>query len=115
MIAGTRENHRYEALPGHLRRIDARRLAGWATTFDAMATDIPYGRSASTHGSDAGELFRQLLVSAGDVLRAGASAVVMAPAGLDLPEHHQFAVLSRFTERASASLTRDIWLLRKAA
>jgi len=114
MIAGTRENLRYEALPGHLRRIDARRLAGWATTFDAIATDIPYGRSASTHGSDAGELFRQLLVSAGDVLRAGASAVVMAPAGLNLPEHHQFAVLSRFTERASASLTREIWLLRKA-
>jgi len=64
------------------------------TVFDAIATDIPYGRSASTHGSDPGELFRQLL---------------------SLPEHHQFAVLARFSERASASLTREIWLLRKAA
>ncbi|HEX5302150.1 MAG TPA: 50S ribosomal protein L11 methyltransferase [Streptosporangiaceae bacterium] len=114
MVAGSRENLRHEALPGHLRRIDARRLARWGTTFDGIATDIPYGRSASTHGSDPGELFRQLLVSAGDVLRAGASAVVMAPAGFNLPEHHQFAVLARFRERASASLTREIWLLRKA-
>ena len=78
-----------------------------------MATDIPYGRSASTHGSDPGELFRQLIASAGDVLGAGASAVVMAPAGLSPPEHHQFAVLARFRERASASLTRESWLLRK--
>ena len=115
MVTGSRDNLRHEALPGHLRRIDARRLAGWGTTFDGIATDIPYGRSASTHGSDPGELFRQLLVSAGDVLRAGASAVVMAPAGLSLPEHHPFAVLARFRERASASLTREIWLLRKTA
>ena len=115
MVAGSRENLRHEALPGHLRRIDARRLAEWGTTFDGIATDIPYGRSASTHGSDLGELFRQLLVSAGDVLRAGASAVVMAPAGLSLPEHDRFAVLARFRERASASLTREIWLLRKTA
>jgi tRNA (guanine10-N2)-dimethyltransferase len=114
MVAGSRDNLRYEALPGHLRRIDARRLAGWGTTFDAIATDIPYGRSASTHGSDAGELFQQLLLSAADVLRARASAVVMAPAGLSLPEHHQFAVLARYRERASASLTREIWLLHKA-
>jgi tRNA (guanine10-N2)-dimethyltransferase len=114
MVGGSRENLRHEALPGYLRRIDARRLAEWGTTFDAIATDIPYGRSASTHGSDVGDLFQQLLVSTGDVLQAGAFAVVMAPAGLSLPEHHQFAVLARFRERASASLTRDIWLLHKA-
>ena len=59
------------------------------------------------------ELFQQLVVSTGDVLRTGASAVVMARAGLSLPEHHRFAVLARFRERASASLTREIWLLRK--
>ena len=114
MVAGSRENLRHEALPGHVRCIDARQLAGWGTAFDAIATDIPYGRSASTHGSDPGELFRQLLASTADVLRAGASAVVMTPAGLSLPEHHPFAVLARFSERASASLTREIWLLRKA-
>ena len=113
MVAGSRDNLRHEALPGHLRCIDARRLAGWGMSFDAIATDIPYGRSASTHGSDVGELFQQLLLSTADILRAGASAVVMAPAGLSLPDHHQFAVLGRFTERASASLTREIWLLRK--
>ena len=113
MVAGSRENLRHEALPGHLRCIDARQLVEWGTTFDGIATDIPYGRSASTHGSDLGELFQHLLVSTAAVLRAGASAVVMAPAGLTLPEHHQFAVLARFRERASASLTREIWLLRK--
>lgn len=113
MVSGSQANLRHEDLPGQVRRIDARRLSEWDTVFDALATDIPYGRSASTHGSDVDDLFRRLLVSAGDVLPAGAYAVVMAPAGLPAPEHPEFAVVARFRERASASLTREIWLLRR--
>ena len=113
MVNGSRANLRHEDLPGRVRRIDARRLNEWGTVFDALATDIPYGRSASTHGSSVDDLFHRLLVSAGDVLRAGAYAVVMAPAGLPAPEHPEFAVVARFRERASASLTREIWLLRR--
>lgn len=113
MVSGSRANLRHEDLPGQVRRIDARRLDEWGTVFDALATDIPYGRSASTHGSDVDDLFHRLLVSAAGVLRAGAYAVVMAPAGLPAPEHPEFAVVARFRERASASLTREIWLLRR--
>jgi tRNA (guanine10-N2)-dimethyltransferase len=113
MVRGSRANLRYEDLPAQVRQIDARRLGEWGTVFDGLATDIPYGRSASTHGSDVADLFHRMLVSAGDVLREGAYAVVMAPAGLPAPEHPRFAVVARFRDRASASLTREIWLLRR--
>lgn len=71
MVRGSRANLRREELPAQIRQIDARRLGEWGTVFDGLATDIPYGRSASTHGSDVADLFRRLLVSASDVLRPG--------------------------------------------
>jgi tRNA (guanine10-N2)-dimethyltransferase len=111
MVTGCRANLAFENVPADVRRIDARTLSDWGLVFDAVVTDLPYGRSASTHGVDLPDLFRAFLDAAVGVVREGARVVVMAPAGLPEPSNALFDVITVLRERVSRSLTREIWVL----
>jgi tRNA (guanine10-N2)-dimethyltransferase len=111
MVTGCQANLAFENVAADVRRIDARTLGDWGLVFDAMVTDLPYGRSASTHGAQVPDLFRAFLDAAAGVVRDGARVVVMAPAGLPEPSNTLFDVITVLRERVNRSLTREIWVL----
>jgi tRNA (guanine10-N2)-dimethyltransferase len=111
MVSGCRANLAFENVAADVRRIDARALGDWGLMFDAVVTDLPYGRSASAHGVQLPDLFRAFLGAAAGVVRDGARVVVMAPAGLPEPSNTLFDVITVLRERVNRSLTREIWVL----
>lgn len=111
MVAGCRANLAFENVAADVRRIDVRGLGDWGLMFDGVATDLPYGRSASLHGARLPELFRAFLDEAAGVVRDGARVVVMAPAGLPEPSGIPFDVITVLRERVNRGLTREIWVM----
>jgi tRNA (guanine10-N2)-dimethyltransferase len=111
MVTGCQANLAFENVAADVRRIDARALGDWGLMFDAVVTDLPYGRSASMHGAQLPDLFLAFLDAAADVVRAGARVIVMAPAGLPDPSNTRFDVSTVLRERVNSSLTREIWVL----
>jgi tRNA (guanine10-N2)-dimethyltransferase len=111
VVTGCRANLAFENIAADVRRIDARALGGWGLMFDAVVTDLPYGRSASVHGARLPDLFGAFLDSAAEVVRDGSRVVVMAPAGLPEPSNTPFDVITVLRERVNRSLTREIWVL----
>jgi putative methyltransferase (TIGR01177 family) len=111
MVSGCRANLAFENVAADVRRIDARALGDWGLMFDAVVTDLPYGRSASAHGVQLPDLFQAFLGAAAGVVRDGARVVVMAPAGLPEPSNTLFDVITVLRERVNRSLMREIWVL----
>lgn len=111
MVSGCKANLAFENIAADVRRIDARALDDWDLVFDAVVTDLPYGRSASTHGARLPDLFRAFLDAAAEVVRDGARLIVMAPAGLPEPSSTLFDVITVLRERVNRSLMREIWVL----
>lgn len=107
-VKGTFANASYEGVHVDVRLHDAAASEHWRTTFDAVATDLPYGRSASLHGETNAELAQRWVAHIGSVVRPGGSVVAMAPerslpAGSDvLAERH------RFRELVHSGLTREV-------
>jgi tRNA (guanine10-N2)-dimethyltransferase len=115
LVRGTQTNLDHYGLHGHVERIDATGLQSWGRAFDAIVTDVPYGRSASLGGADARSLYDGFLRSAVSVLRPGGRAVVMAPKGsLPLPVPG-LRLLASFDEYVHGSLTRTISVLARAS
>lgn len=96
---------------------DARSLGTlYPGTFDALATDPPYGVSASTGGLGLEELYGSVMGPMRDVLRQGGYACVVAPDAIpleELAEEAGFKVVEVHRERVHGSLTRKIVVGRK--
>jgi putative methyltransferase (TIGR01177 family) len=108
LVRGARLNLAHFGLSGCVERRDATRLGDWRRSFDAIVTDVPYGRSASLHGVAQQSLYRDFLHGASSVLRPGGRAVVMAPKdSLPLPVPG-LRLLSSFDEYVHGSLTRTV-------
>lgn len=83
------------------------------TQVDGIATDVPYGRAASTRGRTSKDVIRLTLEMASSVLRRGSLMVLMHPklapvetvSGLTVEEEHYLYVHKR--------LTRAITILRR--
>lgn len=99
-------------LRGELRQMDATDLQGWGRRFDAVASDLPYGRTASIHGVPRQRLYSEILASLARVLPPGGLAVLMSAAGT-LPETAAFETLEVFDRVAHDQLTRRISVLRR--
>jgi tRNA (guanine10-N2)-dimethyltransferase len=111
LVRGTQTNLDHFGLSGRVERIDATALHTWGRTFDAIVTDVPYGRSASLAGAEQQTLYAGFLRSAASVLRPGGRAVVMAPKeALPLPAPG-LRLLASFDEYVHGSLTRTISVL----
>lgn len=96
-----------------LRHLDARSWSGSGLRFDAIVSDLPYGRSASIKGAVRGDLYRSFLDVAAEILRPGGRAVLMAAEGtIPIPPACLEAV-ARFSEVVHGSLTREVVVLEK--
>jgi len=107
-VAGARENFRARRATADLRVMDARHQDGWATQFDAVVTDLPYGRSAAIRADDIASLAMSWLTATTPLLLPGARIVAMAPSGVLAAEATGLEVCERLTERVHRSLTREI-------
>ena len=111
MIDGCAQNMRhFSARWERLEIVDVGDVLSTFGKVDAVATDPPYGRSASTMKEPVLELHRRALVSIADVLRPGGRGGIVLPwscqdaVGLRLEQKH--------AQRVHRSLTRHYCLFR---
>ncbi|QQG39853.1 MAG: methyltransferase domain-containing protein [Candidatus Aenigmatarchaeota archaeon] len=113
MVSGAKRNAAHLGLAADVRHIDGRLTSGWGVKFDAIVTDLPYGRSASLKKVKMAELYKDFLESAWGVLGPDKYAVVLAPKGKLKVPPKLFAKVSAFDEYVHGSLTRQIFVLHK--
>lgn len=115
MIDGARRNldsagvKDYQLIVG-----DARQLP--FTEVDAVATDPPFGRQATTAGQPLEELYKQALPSIAGALKRKGYACVTSPAGLELEglaKDADLRLIERHEQRVHKSLTRLIYVFRR--
>jgi len=115
MVEGSRRNlAHFGVAPCDLVVGDARRLP--LREFDAVATDPPYGRIASTRGVDVEDLYRAFLGGAADLLRPGRYLCVAAPRALRVGEMARgtgFKHVESHLIPIHGSLTREVAVFRR--
>jgi tRNA (guanine10-N2)-dimethyltransferase len=111
-VTGSQLNFADAALDARVRQLDARHLERWGRRFDAVVSDLPYGRSASIHGVPVPELYRDVLAAVEHVLEPGRRAVLMAAAG-SLPAAVGLETLDVFERVVNDGLTRQITVLER--
>ncbi len=96
---------------------DARGLGeDYSGAFDALAADLPYGISSSTHGSSLRDLCLKSMDSFHSILKPGGYVCVVAPSRIPLSEisvNAGFEIVEEHSERIHRSLTRKILVLKK--
>ncbi|MCY0867770.1 MAG: TRM11 family methyltransferase [Desulfurococcus sp.] len=89
-----------------------------ATVVDAIATDPPYGRGASTHGYSQAVLLKKFIEKAWTTLRSGGYMSFMTPLHLeDLVDEvlckSEFMSIARYYQYVHGGLTRVIYVVEK--
>lgn len=113
-VTGSRRNLAEAGLDAEVRQLDARQLDRWGRQFDAVVSDLPYGRSASIHGVPRPQLYDDILAGLERVLPPGRRAALMSAAGA-LPAARGFRTLEVFDRVVHDQLTRQITLLERCA
>jgi tRNA (guanine10-N2)-dimethyltransferase len=113
MVAGARANLRHLGLSAEVGRLDARCLdeAHEPGSVDAIATDPPYGRAASTWGAGVEGLLAEALPAALAVLRPGGRMCLAVPDEVPIERLARdvgFKYLFGARLRVHGSLTRHI-------
>jgi tRNA (guanine10-N2)-dimethyltransferase len=102
MVEGCRKNLEYFNIPGELLCSD---VSAINVRVDAVVTDLPYGRAATTRREPIQKLYGRALSAIGRAIKSGGYAVVGSPFSLpssgklDLIEAHRMRVhkgLSRY-------------------
>ena len=115
MIEGARHNlwefgiKDYQLLVGDARRLPMKEI-------DAVATDPPYGRQATTAGAPLKQLYEQAMFSIAQTLKRKSYVCITAPAELELDGLAQGAglrLIEKHEQRVHKSLTRRIYVMRK--
>lgn len=117
-VQGCEENLEYYGIGDYkLSVADARELwKEYENFFDALATDPPYGISASTKGLSLDELYKESIESIYKVLKYGKYACLVAPQGISIERYASetgFQIIETHFERVHRSLTRKILVMRK--
>ena len=126
MVRGAKENLKFFGLPGDFVVGDASQLPLGDNSVDAVATDMPYGKSsfisgsgslnAETHSAFLEGLYQNALDEIHRVLKHGRKAVIVS----NSPSFHQFYnkndfhLLEKHVYRVHKSLNRYITVLEKA-
>ena len=115
MIEGARKNLEASGVTDFQLMVgDARKLP--ALEVDAVATDPPFGRQATTGGIELKELFEKTLPSIAGVLKRRGTACITSPAELELEElaaGAELRIIEKHEQRVHRSLTRRIYVFRK--
>jgi SAM-dependent methyltransferase len=81
--------------------------------FDAVLSDLPYGRASGTGGEDAGDVARRVLPRWAERVRGGGRVVLVVPGGADPLEDPWVRVLC-VPVRVHRSLTREFRVYERA-
>lgn len=115
MVEGSRENlTHFDSGPYDLTVGDARRLP--LRGVGAVATDPPYGRAASTRGSDVEGLYHGFLNGVAEILSPGGHLCVAAPRSLRVPDLARGAGFKHVESHlipVHGSLTREVAVFRR--
>lgn len=111
-VTGSRLNLTAAGLDADVRQLDARQVERWARRFDAVVSDLPYGRTASVHGVPLTRLYDEILRGVGRVLAPGRRAVLMTAAGT-LPAARGLETVATFDRVVHDELTRRITVLER--
>jgi tRNA (guanine10-N2)-dimethyltransferase len=115
MIEGARKNLEAGGITDFQLMVgDARKLP--ALEVDAVATDPPFGRQATTGGVELKKLYEQAMPSIAGVLKRGGYACIASPAELELGELAAGAglrTIEKHEQRVHRSLTRKIYVFRR--
>lgn len=116
MIRGAERNLKKEGITDFQLSIgDARRLK-FDEEIDAIATDPPYGRQATTGGSELQRLYEQVMPRLAKALKPKRYLCITAPSEIELTSLANDARLEledRHEQRVHKSLTRKIHVFRK--
>lgn len=118
MVEGAGMNLRHYGITNYeLRQGDATGLAGlFHKRFEAVATDPPYGTSATLAGRKRDELYRDVLGSIHDVLEPGGRLAIAFPADFDGEEEAErvgFKPVGRYYQRVHKSLERYFYVFER--
>jgi len=80
---------------------------------DAVVTDLPYGRCASSRGIKTLNLLQEFVLQAEDIMLKGRYCVVVHPNTIKLNGLHAFEVKERHEVYVHRTLTRAITILRR--
>ena len=115
MVEGTKENLTHCGITDfQIFRADARNLP-LTEAVDAVATDPPYGISASTGGEKSQDLYQQSMVSIAQIIKEDGLVCMATPHYLDISEVLEgtnFEVIEQHHIRMHKSLTRVISVLK---
>jgi tRNA (guanine10-N2)-dimethyltransferase len=115
MVEGTKENLIHCGITDfQIFRADARNLP-LDEPVDAVATDPPYGISASTGGEKSQDLYKQSMVSIARIIKEDGRVCMATPHYLDIQEVLEgtnFEVIEQHHIRMHKSLTRVISVLK---
>ncbi|KUO41068.1 MAG: hypothetical protein AVW06_01895 [Hadesarchaea archaeon DG-33-1] len=115
MIEGAKQNLDSAGISDHQLVVgDARQLQ--FTEVDAVATDPPFGRQATTAGQQLEELYEQALPSIAGTLKRKGYVCIGSPAELELEgpaKDASLRLIERHEQRVHKSLTRLIYVFRK--
>jgi tRNA (guanine10-N2)-dimethyltransferase len=114
MVFGTKMNLDYYDVGGVLLIQDAQRLALRDECMDAVATDLPYGRSVSIQAQSLNQLTVKALDEIRRVLKRDGRAVLIAHNPIERQVLDAgFIIEQRHAQYVHKSLTRDILVARK--
>jgi tRNA (guanine10-N2)-dimethyltransferase len=115
MVEGARRNLEACGVTGFQLMVgDARKLP--SLQVDAVATDPPFGRQATTAKTPLEELYKQALFSIAGVLKRKGYVCIAAPAELELEGFAKdtgLRLIECHEQRVHRSLTRHIYVFRK--
>ncbi|MFQ5552499.1 MAG: TRM11 family SAM-dependent methyltransferase, partial [Thermoplasmata archaeon] len=114
VIEGCRRNLNHFGMEASLHLSDAGEVAKEVGRVDAIATDPPYGRGATTQGEDLHVLLQRALNAFKDILRPGGPLAIVLPehAFIDLARRH-FILQEWHKVRIHRSLDRYFCLFRR--
>jgi tRNA (guanine10-N2)-dimethyltransferase len=110
MIEGTKKNlERYGIAAESLTDCDIKECSIGLQKMDAVVTDPPYGRSASTSGEGIGALYERAFAAIKEILKPGRYLVIMLPDEeyISTGEDY-FKLINQFAVYVHKSLTRHI-------
>ncbi|PKP60441.1 MAG: hypothetical protein CVT88_02960 [Candidatus Altiarchaeales archaeon HGW-Altiarchaeales-1] len=80
--------------------------------FDAIVTDLPYGRSSFTTNRNLTQLYNKFMLTAYKLLKEGKFAVIVSKDGIDY-DFYKFKFAEEHKVRVHGGLTRRICVLKK--
>ncbi|MCD6490953.1 MAG: DNA methyltransferase [Candidatus Njordarchaeia archaeon] len=114
-VWGARFNSKIMGVDFDVRLGDALDKNSFENQVDAIATDPPYGREASTYGLDIQELYSKFFKNACRILKKGRYMAVCAPEGIPIikmAEEYGFSRVFVYKERVNKALTRLITVFK---